>query len=119
MAHVPRRLSPAVRCHARSAYFGHQLGQSDWLAEDYARAWATLAELALTALHATVDFLVVRSALAAVALSKGATKLGAVIGLLEDPDIDAYLDEQLGWSEQYRSNFAASRLEGGDPRPAA
>ncbi|HEX5830362.1 MAG TPA: hypothetical protein VFY16_05225, partial [Gemmatimonadaceae bacterium] len=64
-----------------------------WLADDYARAWATLLELALADLRAAVDPLVVRSALAVVALARGATKLGALIGWLDESEIDEYLDE--------------------------
>ena len=73
----------------------------EWLAEDYGRAWATLAELAMQDLRATTDPLVVRSALAVVALARGATKLGAMIGSLDESEIDEYLDERLAWSEMY------------------
>jgi hypothetical protein len=74
----------------------------DWLADDYARAWATLAELALADLRTTVEPFVIHSALAVVALAKGATKLGSLIAFLDDSEIDEYLDERLAWSEEYR-----------------
>ena len=78
----------------------------EWLADDYARAWATLAELALADLRTTANPLVVRSALAVVALARGATKLGALIGSLDESEIDEYLDEHLGWSEHYRAELS-------------
>jgi hypothetical protein len=77
----------------------------DWLSEDYGRAWATLGELALLDLQGASDPLLVRSALAIIALAKGATKLGAMIGNLDESEIDGYLDEHLAWSELYHSDL--------------
>lgn len=73
-----------------------------WLVADYAQAWTTLIDLALADLRASRDRLVVQSALAAVALANGETKLGALLGFLDDAEIDEYLEEHLDWSSRYR-----------------
>jgi hypothetical protein len=53
----------------------------------------------------------IHSALAVVALAKGATKLGALIAFLDESEIDAYLDERLAWSEQYRPTLDPPRRD--------
>lgn len=82
-------------------------GLPDWLVDDYRRTWTLLAELALADLRTNEDPLVVRSALAVVALARGATKLGALIAFLDESEIDEYLEEHLDWSERYQAEQKA------------
>jgi hypothetical protein len=75
-----------------------------WLATDYRRAWAKLAELALQDLREACDQHLIRSALAVVALACGDLKLGALLTCMDDSEIDEYLDDRVGWSDGYRSD---------------
>jgi len=75
-----------------------------WLATDYRQAWAKLAELALEDLREAGDRDLMRSALAVVALARGDLKLGALLAGLDDSEIDEYLDDRIGWSDEYRSD---------------
>jgi hypothetical protein len=72
-----------------------------WLAPLYAEAWEALVQLALSDLAATSDPFVVQSALAVVALGKGALRLGALVAHLDASEIEEYLDEHAAWSELY------------------
>jgi hypothetical protein len=78
-----------------------------WLAGEYRRTWTALSELALADLRTNDDPLVIHSALAVVALAKGATKLGALIAFLDESAIEDYLDEHMDWSERYRAELQA------------
>jgi len=82
-----------------------------WLAADYRDAWSALTELALADLSATQDPLVVRSALAVVALGKGLTKLGTLIADLDESELDEYLDQHFDWSAQYRTDLPPPAAE--------
>ena len=64
----------------------------EWLESDYREAWTDLLSLALTDLATTQDPLLVRSALAAVALAKGEIKLGALVASLDASEIDELLE---------------------------
>lgn len=91
-----------------------------WLAPAYGRAWADLLSLALDELRSTADPLVVQSALAAVALAKGATGLGAMIAHLDASELAESLDRAVAWSERYRDDLGPpARASGASPsRPA-
>lgn len=73
-----------------------------WLEEDYRTSLATLAGLAVADLRTTRDPILIQSTLGVVALERGAVKLGAMIGFLDDSELDEYLDEHLAWAERYR-----------------
>jgi len=64
----------------------------EWLNADYSEAWTDLLALALADLAATQDPLLVRSALAVIALAKGETKLGALLSSLDASEIDELVD---------------------------
>ncbi len=72
-----------------------------WLVPAYGQAWRDLVRLALDDLRATDDLLVVQCALAVVALGKGATQLGTLIGHLDQSELTEFLDDAVAWSEQY------------------
>jgi hypothetical protein len=76
-----------------------------WLAQEYRDAWDLLAALALRDLAEATDSYLIRSTLAVVALARGAPKLGVLIAGLDDSELDSYLEEHLGWSQQYRPDL--------------
>jgi hypothetical protein len=80
-----------------------------WLAQDYRDAWVVLTRLALQDLAEATDPYLVRSTLAVVALARGVTKLGVMIAGLDDSELDAYLEEHLGWSQRYRLDLESPR----------
>ena len=73
----------------------------NWLEAEYGRGWRELLRLALEDLRATDDLLVVQCALAGVALAKGATQLGTLIGHLDQSELTEFLDDAVAWSEEY------------------
>ena len=88
-----------------------------WLAPEYARAWSDLLGLALDELRVTEDPLVVRSALAVVALAKGATRLGVMLGSLDASELDRILEDAASWSEQYRDDGGVPTAVAGQAKP--
>jgi len=75
----------------------------EWLREDYERAWRKLAELALAKLREDdVDPDTLQSALAVLAIARGALKLGAMINHLDSSELDEILEQYLSWQELYR-----------------
>jgi hypothetical protein len=73
-----------------------------WLREGYERAWRKLAELALTALRANdINSDTLQSALAVLAIARGALKLGALIIHLDSSELDEILEQYLNWQELY------------------
>ncbi len=72
------------------------------LEQAYFNALSDLAECGLHDLRAAEDPITVRAVLGAIALAKGAVQLGALISTLDQSEIAEYLDEHLGWSENYR-----------------
>jgi hypothetical protein len=71
------------------------------LARDYAEALTRARDLALADLAETRDPLVVRSALAIVALADGALELGALVTGLDESEITELLDQYVAWGELY------------------
>ena len=79
----------------------------DWLLVDYQQAWRSLVEMSLDDLRAaSVDAPTLESALAVIALGKGALKLGALLNHLDDGEVDEFVDEHLEWREIYRDGAA-------------
>jgi hypothetical protein len=75
-----------------------------YLTESYTTGFQQLAELALSELKTAKDRYVVRSALSVVALARGEAKLGALLGHLDDSEIDDFAETQLAWSDLYRND---------------
>ena len=75
----------------------------EWLKADYEQAWTDLVELALQDLAATSDRLLVQTALAVLALGKGAVKLGALLTHLSDDEVDELIEQYLNWDQLYRA----------------
>jgi hypothetical protein len=73
----------------------------DWLASSYQAAWESLVKLALTDLAGKPDELTLRSALSVIALGRGDLKLGALLNHADTDEIDAYVEQYLGWSTVY------------------
>jgi hypothetical protein len=73
-----------------------------WLEASYFEAWDVLLELGIADLQKTKDEITIRAILGTLALSKGMTKLGALISTLDESEIAEYIDEHLAWSELYR-----------------
>jgi len=61
--------------------------------------------LGLSDLAHVEDALTIRSILGAVALAKGALKLGAWISLADESEINEMLDDRAAWSELYRQDL--------------
>lgn len=74
-----------------------------WLEQGYRGALEKAKSLALSDLQSTNDPLVIRSAMAVVALASGDMKLGAALTVLESSEIDEFVDDRLAWSELYGS----------------
>jgi hypothetical protein len=75
----------------------------EWLRADYERAWRKLTELALAKLREDdVDPDTLQSALAVLAIARGALKLGAMINHLDSSELDEILEQYLSWQELYR-----------------
>ncbi|MGA2257068.1 MAG: hypothetical protein ABSG53_20645 [Thermoguttaceae bacterium] len=73
-----------------------------WLAEGYKVAWNELLALALDDLLRVSDPLTVQSILGAVALAKGALKLGAMLSYSDQSEIEDLLEERDAWSKRYQ-----------------
>jgi hypothetical protein len=73
-----------------------------WLEVAYRHAMGDLVACGLEDLRAAEEPIAVRAIIGAVALAKGALMLGALISSLDQSEIEACLDEHLGWSENYR-----------------
>jgi hypothetical protein len=73
----------------------------EWLTEDYAKAWREVPDLAMAAVRMSLDPLVVRSALAVLALAKGELKLGALLASLDTSEIDELVNDRLEWTALY------------------
>ena len=73
----------------------------DWLAGDYVAALAVARDLALSDLATAREPLVVRSALAVVALANGCVELGALLNYLDTGEITELLERFAGWRELY------------------
>ena len=73
----------------------------DWLAADYVAALAVARDLALSDLATAREPLVVRSALAVVALANGCVELGALLNYLDTGEITELLERFAGWRELY------------------
>ncbi|HET6413810.1 MAG TPA: hypothetical protein VFG53_17260 [Anaeromyxobacter sp.] len=76
----------------------------EWVRADYQMALRDLLALGLADLPRVTDASTVRSILGAVALAKGALKLGAWIAFSDESEIDEMLDERQAWSELYRQD---------------
>jgi len=74
----------------------------EWLTDSYFQSWRELVEIGIVDLKQTDDPLTIRSILGALALAKGAVKLGVLISYLDESEIDELLEERLEWSRLYR-----------------
>lgn len=77
----------------------------EWIRADYERALKDLLALGLEDLGRVKDALTIRSILGAVAVAKGALKLGAWIAFADESEIDELLDDRQAWSELYRRDL--------------
>lgn len=75
----------------------------DWLVEPYHHAMRELLDLATSDLKSVDDQYTVWSILGAIALAKGELKLGALISMTDESEIEGILEETDAWSETYRS----------------
>jgi hypothetical protein len=73
-----------------------------WLADAYRAALQRAKELAQVDLASTTDSLVLRSAMAVLALASGDRELGALLSHLDSSEIRGLLEEYLAWGELYR-----------------
>jgi hypothetical protein len=73
----------------------------DWAEAPYSQAWSKLVMLALRDLANARDPLLIRSALAVVALGRGDLKLGSVLSYMDDSELTEYADDRLSWSVLY------------------
>lgn len=72
----------------------------DWLSADYDAAWQHVQRLALSDLPSCDDASTVQAILGALALAKGRAKLGALISILDDSELDELANEQLAWDDK-------------------
>ncbi|BDG01547.1 hypothetical protein [Anaeromyxobacter oryzae] len=77
----------------------------EWVRADYERAQKNLLALGLKDLGRVEDALTIRSILGAVALAKGALKLGTWIAFADESEIDEMLNDRQAWSELYRQDL--------------
>lgn len=73
-----------------------------WLTDDYRGALAKAKELALQDLSNANDRLLIRSAMAVVAVASGDRKLGAVLQSIDDSDLSELLNDWCSWDQLYR-----------------
>jgi hypothetical protein len=74
-----------------------------WLQKEYERAWTLLPKLALDDLNTTSDPLLVRSAIAVLAIGKGLRTLGALVLNLDDSELQELLEQKFNWSKLYEA----------------
>ncbi len=75
----------------------------EWLVPEYGEALRRASDLALAALGSSREPFLVRSALGTVALAKGLIRLGALLGTLDESEVEEFSNERLAWSELYRN----------------
>jgi hypothetical protein len=68
---------------------------------DYANAWHHLKHLALRDLQGQPSPLLLRSALAVIAISSGDLKLGALLHYVEEDEVRGYVEDHYSWSQLY------------------
>ncbi|MFL9880568.1 hypothetical protein PQR63_19385 [Herbaspirillum rhizosphaerae] len=74
----------------------------DWLMESYQDAWHQVMEIAAADLARNCEALTVQAILGVLALAKGEIKLGALLSTVDSSEVDEWVEQRLGWSEQYR-----------------
>jgi hypothetical protein len=74
----------------------------EWVRADYEKALRDLLVLGLSDLARVEDPITIRAILGAVALAKGALKLGAWIAFADESEIAEMLDDHQAWSALYR-----------------
>lgn len=74
----------------------------DWLTQSYQDAWTKVLEIAASDLARKCDEFTLQAILAVLALAKGELKLGALLSTVDSSEVDAWAEQRLGWSEQYR-----------------
>jgi hypothetical protein len=77
----------------------------EWVRADYEKALTDLLALGLMDLGRTEDALTMRSILGAVALARGALKLGAWIAFADESEIDDTVENHYAWSKLYRQDL--------------
>ncbi len=78
----------------------------EWVRADYEKALRDLLVLGLSDLARVEDAITIRSILGAVALAKGALKLGAWIAFADESEIEEMLNNHQAWSELYRQDLS-------------
>jgi len=73
-----------------------------WLQADYDNALAKASALALADLPSQADGETTQTILSLLALAKGELKLGAMLSGLDASELDAWLEERLGWTALYK-----------------
>jgi hypothetical protein len=74
----------------------------DWLKGSYLSSLERAKYLALTDLGRSTDVMLMKSAMAVVALTNGNRKLGALLCQIDESELDKFLEEWLDWSNEYR-----------------
>lgn len=74
----------------------------EWLELSYFSAWRSISDLALKDIREVKDQLSVQAILGALAISKGALRLGALISYSDEAEIQEQLNKAIAWSELYR-----------------
>jgi hypothetical protein len=74
----------------------------DWLSDNYVVAWRELLDLALEDIRRVEDDLTIRSILGAIALARHQLKLGALISMSDESEIDEILEQYDSGSKSYR-----------------
>jgi hypothetical protein len=77
-------------------------GLPGWLEDSYRSSLDHAKHLALTDLGSTTDMMLMKSAMAVVALASRNLKLGALLFQIDDSELDNLLEELLGWNDLYR-----------------
>jgi hypothetical protein len=75
----------------------------DWLKDSYHIALEEAKSLALSDLLNSTDMVLMKSAMAVVALAGGNRKLGALLIHIDDSELDNMLEELLAWSKVYQN----------------
>ena len=77
----------------------------EWVRADYQKALKDLFELGLSDLAHVEDAVTIRSILGAVALAKGALKLGVWIAFSDESETDEMVENHHAWLELYRQDL--------------